>query len=487
MHKFNFPVLTFSTKGNVKVSSRDLKVSLVRVSGGKVVSVAQEYEGMKDLLSTAVGDSYLFKHGDKKVLLVNVGLAEKERKAEELIAKAIAAVPDNIKTIGLDLGGDAQVDWSILTSELLVQLKTNWSVKKSDDSKGVVIKHIYLGDFSCADKIHQIESGLALGKVKSWVQQMVSMPANYLTPKKFANEIALFLKENDLEGKIKFEAHGEAWALKENMGSFYGVAKGSREELQFIEMSYLGAQSGEEAPIVLVGKGVMFDTGGISLKPSKGMGDMKGDMAGAASAVASIMYAALMGLPLNVVSLAPCCENMPDGNAVKPGDVLIAKNGKSIEVVNTDAEGRLVLADALVYAQKFNGRYTIDMATLTGACITAIGYEYSGLFTEDEELGYALLSSGDEAKDWAWHLPMDSDLHKGMLKSKVADMSNSSEGAQGAGATNGAIFLKEFAPEKGWAHLDIAGVSEVRGSGNPTARPVGLIAKFLEGVASGTI
>lgn len=471
MHNFNFPTLMTTSNDNA-----DVNVYLARVKDGKVVKIASDVEQVKDMVSGKVGDSYFCKVSDKKILVINVGLEGVESKVEELIAKALAELSDNVESINLNLSGESDIDYHILASELMVKMKTGWTLKGG--KKNAVSKTVSL-DCGCSS----IKSGVVLGQVKSWVQKMVSMPSNYLTPVKFEKEIQDFLAENKLEGLIDFQAHGQDWVLNEKMGSFYGVAKGSSEELRFMELSYKGGKL-EDKPIVLVGKGITFDTGGISLKPSKGMGDMKGDMAGAASAIASIFYAAMLKLPLNVITLAPCCENMPSGNAVKPGDVLVAKNGKTIEVVNTDAEGRLVLADALVYAQKFNGKYVIDMATLTGACITAIGYEYTGLFTEDDELGTLILESGGRAKDWAWHLPMDSDLHKGMLKSAVADMSNSSEGAQGAGATNGAIFLKEFAPETGWAHLDIAGVSEVRGSGNPTGRPVGLIANMLNVLAN---
>ena len=457
-HNFNFPKIVSNFQDKV-----DIHVRTYRVKNGKVISPVDEY--LVNILPTVPGESFINKGTNQ--LYLNVCLGENDKSIEEKIAQSLKKLPDSIKTIYLSQE-ELELNYTILASEVMLALKNNWSAKKQE--KELINRTIEInGD---------VEKGVALGKVKSWVQKVVSMPANYLTPENFAKEVDDFISDNQLLGKLNYTAYDEEWVLNEQMGSFYAVAKGSHEKLKFLELIYNGGKEGEQ-PLVLVGKGITFDTGGISLKPSKGMGDMKGDMAGAASVCASIFYAALLDLPLNVVSLAPCCENMPDGKAVKPGDVVTAKNGKTIEVINTDAEGRLVLADALVYAQKFNGEYTIDVATLTGACITAIGYNYTGLFTEDDKLGVMLLNAGVDSKDYAWHLPMDSDFHKVMLKSNVADISNSSEGAQGAGATNGAIFLKEFAPENGWAHLDIAGVSEVRGSGNPTGRPVGLITEFM--------
>jgi leucyl aminopeptidase len=207
------------------------------------------------------------------------------------------------------------------------------------------------------------------------------------------------------------------------------------------------------------------------------MASLKGDMAGAATSLGAILYAAKNKLPINLVSILACCENMPGSNSLKPGDVITAMNGTTIEVIDTDAEGRLVLADALLYSQDFKSKYTIDMATLTGACVVALGHVHTGMFSEDEKLIDKLSEASKNIKDKVWQLPMEED-HEEMLDSKVADISNLCIG-KGAGAQNGAIFLKRFAPDKGWCHLDIAGTSASK-AGEATSRPMPLISEFLD-------
>jgi leucyl aminopeptidase len=247
-------------------------------------------------------------------------------------------------------------------------------------------------------------------------------------------------------------------------------------------MHYKG-RGAPTAPIVLVGKGVTFDTGGISLKPGAAMDEMKFDMCGAASVFGAVKTAARLALPLHVVGIVPAVENMPGGNATRPGDVVTSMSGQTIEVLNTDAEGRLALADALTYAERFRPECVIDIATLTGACVIALGNVTSGLMANDDALAEELLACGTASGDRAWRLPMFEE-YQDQLKSNFADMSNL--GGKPAGAITAGCFLSRFARGYRWAHLDIAGTNAVSGDAKgATGRPVPLLAEFLINRASG--
>jgi leucyl aminopeptidase len=248
------------------------------------------------------------------------------------------------------------------------------------------------------------------------------------------------------------------------------VAKGSAEPLRFITLRYEGAGKGD-APIVLVGKGITFDTGGISIKPSAEMDEMKYDMGGAASVLGTFRALAELKPAVNVIGLIPSCENMPDGASYKPGDILTSMSGQTIEVLNTDAEGRLILCDALSYAERFKPRAVIDVATLTGACVVALGGVRSGLFATDDDLAQQLLAAGDAALDPCWRLPLDDEYAEG-LKSNFADVANVA--GRAGGAVVAAKFLHRFTQNYPWAHLDIAGTAWKGGSAKgSTGRPVG--------------
>ncbi len=265
--------------------------------------------------------------------------------------------------------------------------------------------------------------------------------------------------------------------IKENMGSFWSVAKGSVEDPYLVELSYFGAADKEAAPVVLVGKGITFDTGGISIKPSGAMDEMKGDMGGAAAVFGAMKALCEAELPLYVVGLVASVENMPDGNAIRPGDILKTMSGKTVEVLNTDAEGRLILCDALTYATRYQPQAVIDMATLTGAIVVALGGVRSGLFSNDDALADALFRAGEAARDPAWRMPLDPEYRE-MLRSPFADIPNIS-GVRDAGAVTAAAYLSEFV-DYPWAHLDIAG-SAFKSSGpkGGTGRPVGLLLEYF--------
>jgi leucyl aminopeptidase len=303
---------------------------------------------------------------------------------------------------------------------------------------------------------------------KEWANR----PANHATPRQLA-EAARALARHP---RIRCQVLGPREVARLKMGAFMAVAQGSREPLRFIVLHYQGA-SKDAAPTVLVGKGITFDTGGISIKPAAEMDEMKFDMSGAASVLGVFEALGQLQPALNVVGLIPACENMPDGGAIKPGDVVTSMSGQTIEILNTDAEGRLILCDALSYAERYRPRAVVDIATLTGACVIALGHVRSGLFSTDDELAQQLLAAGEAAQDLAWRMPLDEDYAEG-LKTNFADVANVA--GRAAGAVTAAKFLQRFAGKYSWAHLDIAGTAWKSGAAKgATGRPVGLLLQFL--------
>lgn len=297
-------------------------------------------------------------------------------------------------------------------------------------------------------------------------------PANHATPTHLVGVAQALAKF----AKIKCTVHDAADLARLGMGALLAVARGSVEPPAFIELRYSGAPK-SVAPSVLIGKGITFDSGGISIKPAAEMDEMKFDMCGAASVLGVFRALAQLKPNINVVGLIPTCENLPSGQALKPGDVVTSLNGTTIEVLNTDAEGRLILCDALSYAQRFAPAAVIDIATLTGACVIALGGVRSGLFCNDPALRDALLQAGERALDLAWPLPLDDDYAEG-LKSSFADVANVA--GRPAGAVTAAKFLQRFAPPAPWAHLDIAGTAWKSGAQKgATGRPVGLLVNYL--------
>ncbi len=303
---------------------------------------------------------------------------------------------------------------------------------------------------------------------KEWANR----PANLATP------TALAQAAQDLAAlpKIRCTVLGPREVAKLGMGAFMAVAQGSEQALRFVVLHYDGAAK-SHAPTVLVGKGITFDSGGISIKPSAEMDEMKFDMAGAASVLGVFQALSVLKPAINVVGLIAACENLPSGRAVKPGDVVTSMSGKTIEILNTDAEGRLILCDALTYAQRFNPSAVIDIATLTGACMVALGAVRSGLFASTDALASALLGAGEASHDTCWRLPLDEEYSEG-LKTNFADIAN--VGGRAGGAITAAKFLQQFAEKYPWAHLDIAGTAWKSGAQKgATGRPVGLLVEYL--------
>ena len=297
-------------------------------------------------------------------------------------------------------------------------------------------------------------------------------PANHATPKHLG-EVAKSLAKFP---KVKADVMGPKEVAKLGMGSFMAVAQGSSEPLRFIVLRYNGAGR-TESPVVLVGKGITFDSGGISIKPSAEMDEMKFDMCGAASVLGTFRALAELQPKVNVVGLIAACENLPSSRAVKPGDVVTSMSGQTIEILNTDAEGRLVLCDALTYAERFNPRAVVDIATLTGACVVALGAVRSGFFTSNDALANALRSAGESSQDLVWQMPLDDEYAEG-LKTNFADVANVA--GRMAGAITAAKFLQRFAKKYPWAHIDIAGTAWKSGiAKGATGRPVGLLLDYL--------
>jgi leucyl aminopeptidase len=260
------------------------------------------------------------------------------------------------------------------------------------------------------------------------------------------------------------------------MGSFLGVAQGSLEPPKLIVMQHLKGKKSQK-PVALVGKGITFDTGGISLKPGSDMDEMKYDMCGAASVLGTFKAIGELDLAINAVAIIPTCDNMPSGNALKPGDILTSMSGQTIEVLNTDAEGRLILCDALTYAERFEPSTVVDIATLTGACVIALGHHASAVFSNQDALAHELIAAGEAAHDRAWHMPMWDD-YQGQLDSNFADMANI--GGRAGGSITAACFLSRYAKKYDWAHLDIAGTAWKSGKEKGgTGRPVPLLTTFL--------
>ncbi len=299
-----------------------------------------------------------------------------------------------------------------------------------------------------------------------------NLPANVCTPSYLARTAQrLSRKHRSLQTRIVNEAEMK----KLGMRSLLSVTAGTVEPAKLIVMHYKGA--GRDAPVVLVGKGITFDAGGISLKPGPGMDEMKYDMCGAASVIATMAAVAALKLPINVTAVVPTCENLPSGTATRPGDIVKSMSGQTIEILNTDAEGRLILCDALTYARRFKPATMIDVATLTGACVIALGHHRTAVMSNNEALAEAILDAGIAADDRAWHMPM-ADEYEQQLKSNFADFAN--VGGRDGGAVTAACFLGKFTKGIDWAHLDIAGTAWRSGSRKgSTGRPVPLLTEYL--------
>ncbi|MEY5097700.1 MAG: hypothetical protein RJA36_419 [Pseudomonadota bacterium] len=396
------------------------------------------------------------------------GSAAQARKAASAALGVLKGA--KVRTLGVYAGSLPEAAVKALVQSVAEASYVYTSTKSK--AEGRTIRHVDVGVTDAAAVRAGFELACAAVRGVELAKEWANRPANHATPTHLADAAQQLARKPHLSAEIL----GPKEVEQLGMGAFLAVAQGSEQPLRFIVLKYQGAAKAV-APVVLVGKGITFDTGGISLKPAAEMDEMKFDMGGAASVLGTFAALAELKPALNVVGLIPACENMPSGRAVKPGDVVTSMSGQTIEILNTDAEGRLILCDALTYAQRFEPRALVDIATLTGACVIALGGVRAGMFANRDELAQRLHEAGEASLDLCWRMPLDDDYAEG-LKSNFADMGNVA-GRQ-AGVVTAAKFLQKFAGEAPWAHLDIAGVAWKSGAAKgATGRPVGLLLQFL--------
>lgn len=404
----------------------------------------------------ATAETTLFDGGLKKLVLVGVGKAEKLGNDDWLriggAALAAAKTADIQVMLTLPeqtVAGDEAADFALGMMLGNYEFNKYKTKKDAETKKKDANVTICVADTAAAEAAYATATAIAEGVVIA--RDLVNEPANILGPDEFAAEA----KKLENLG-VKIEVLDENELKKLGMGALLGVAQGSVRQPRLVVMEWNGAES-KDKPVAFVGKGVVFDTGGISIKPAQNMEDMKGDMGGAAAVVGLMHTLAARKAKVNAVGVIGLVENMPDGNAQRPGDIVTSMSGQTIEVINTDAEGRLVLADALHYTvDRFDPRFMINLATLTGAVMVALGTHHAGLFSNDDELADQLYDAGQSTGEKLWRLPLAKSYDK-MIDSKFADMKNSS--GRLAGSVTAAQFLKRFVGETAWAHLDIAGTA----------------------------
>ena len=365
---------------------------------------------------------------------------------------------------------------AIAAGRAIYRYDATLSEKRNDDVKLKKVT-LWVARNQAAEAQRGLRDGRAIANGMNLTRLLGDLPPNICTPTYLGNTAKKLAKEfKNLKAEVLSQKQIEAL----NMGSFLSVARGSYEPPAFIVLKHNGSKASAKkakAPIVLVGKGITFDAGGISLKPAANMDEMKYDMCGAASVLGTLRAVAELELERDVIGIIPACENLPSGRANKPGDIVTSMSGQTIEILNTDAEGRLVLCDALTYAERFKPAAVIDIATLTGACIVALGHVNTGLFSQNDELADGLLQAGREANDTAWRLPMD-DAYQEQLRSNFADVANI--GGPPAGSVTAACFLSRFTKNYPWAHLDIAGTAWRSGKDKgASGRPVPLLVQYL--------
>jgi len=417
----------------------------------------------------------------ERVLLVGLGKEVGRKEYREAVRSAMSVLQDTGAKEAWMFLADVPVRGTDATwkARHLVQAASEAAYRfehmKSKKPEAKPLNRIVLGAVGRTGQA-SLEHGLAEGRSTAagmaLARDLGNLPGNVCTPTHLADAAIRLGKEWRLGVEVLEKRDME----RLGMGAMLSVARGSRQPPKFIVIRHTGRPK-KSKPVVLVGKGITFDTGGISIKPSAEMDEMKFDMCGAASVLGTLRAVAEMDLGLNVIGIIPTTENMPGGAASKPGDIVTSMSGQTIEILNTDAEGRLVLCDALTYAERFDPQAVIDIATLTGACVIALGHVCSGLFSNDEQLARELLAAGEEAWDRAWQLPLWDDYQE-QLKSNFADFANI--GGRAAGSVTAACFLARFTKRYHWAHLDIAGTAWRSGKEKgATGRPIPLLTSFL--------
>lgn len=473
---------------NFELKTLDLAGAANEKCDALIVLLNQSFKPGKNVLSTLVAQT--LKAGDletkpgKSLLLyrpagvaasrvVLAGAGDGSAKAvRQAVAAAVAAVKA-VKLKKLVICFATLPPEDAVRAAVMVAAEASYVfITTKSKPEGRTIQRVMMGLPTALKFKPVFEQAVAAVAGIEFAKEWANRPANYATPTLLAGAARSLTKFPH----IKCEVLGPKEVGKLAMGSFMAVARGSEEPLRFIVLRYEGTIK-TAAPTVLVGKGITFDSGGISIKPAAEMDEMKFDMSGAASVLGVFRALAELKPAINVVGLIPACENLLNGRALKPGDVVTSMSGQTIEILNTDAEGRLVLCDALTYAERFKPRAVVDIATLTGACMIALGGVRSGLFSSNDELAAALSLAGETALDLCWRLPLDDDYAEG-LKTNFADVANVA--GRAGGAITAAKFLQRFTDKFPWAHLDIAGTAWKSGAAKgATGRPVALLLEYL--------
>ncbi len=492
----DFSIKAFDTK-NAAAAAKTGCVAVAVFENKKLSQVAKDLDQGGEIsaalksgdISGKAGSTLLLRgvSGAAAARVLLVGMGNDETVSEKSFTSAVHATLKAFASLGATDAIIAfpmtdvkarDVSWAVRT----VVCAAHESVFRTDAQKSkkdpapTGVRKIALAVAATAQAKLALAQAIAIAKGMDLTKELGNLSANVCTPSYLANTARKLARDYKFDVEVLERKQLEA--LK--MGSFLSVTNGSDEPPKFIVLKHMGGKA-KDAPVVLVGKGITFDTGGISIKPGPGMDEMKYDMCGAASVLGTFRAIGEMGLKLNVIGVIATCENMPSGRATKPGDIVTSMNGLTIEVLNTDAEGRLVLCDALTYCERFNPAAVVDIATLTGACIVALGNHNSGLFTRADEahekLAAELLAAGKQASDTAWRLPIE-EAYNEQLKSNFADLANI--GTPGGASVTAACFLENFTRKYTWAHLDIAGTAwKSGGAKGATGRPVPLLATFL--------
>jgi leucyl aminopeptidase len=453
-----------------------------------VMLVAENFKPGKDTLSTLAGEAIKARDLDTKagkllqayrsagiaaprVVLAGCGDASGRKVHTAVVAAMGALRTSGAKRVVICLPESAKDD--ALRAAVLATAESSYVyVATKSKPEGRELQRVVIGVTDAASRKTAFTAAQAAANGIEFARELGNLPPNHATPTRLGEEAKKLAKAHGLQCEVL----GPKEVAKLGMGSFMAVAQGSDQPLRFIVLKHMGGSAGD-APVVLVGKGITFDSGGISIKPAQDMDEMKYDMGGAASVLGTFRAIGELKPAINVIGLIPSCENMPDGRSVKPGDIVASMSGQTIEILNTDAEGRLILCDALTYAERFKPRAVVDIATLTGACVVALGGVRSGLFASNDALAQSLMQAGDVAMDPCWRMPLDDEYADG-LKSNFADVANVA--GRAGGAVTAAKFLHRFAGAYPWAHLDIAGTAwKSGGAKGSTGRPVGLLFQYL--------
>ena len=473
---------------NFELKTLDLAGAALEKHDALVVLLTQDFKPGKDAISTVTAQA--LKSGDlepkagkllamyrqggvaaTRTVLAHAGAGASKEVRQAVVAAITAVKSDKLKKITICFANQPSDDAVRAAVSAAADASYVYTSTKSKP-QGRTVQRVVLGLPSTMAYQAIFDQTVATVAGVEMAKEWANRPANYATPTLLASAARSLAKLP----KVSCEVLGPKEVAKLKMGAFMAVAQGSDEPLKFIVLRYQGAAK-TAVPVVLVGKGITFDSGGISIKPSAEMDEMKYDMSGAASVLGVFKALSELKPSINVVGLIPACENLLNGSAVKPGDVVTSMSGQTIEILNTDAEGRLVLCDALTYAERFKPSAVIDIATLTGACVVALGGVRTGLFSNDEALVGALNAAGEASSDLCWRMPLDDDYAEG-LKTNFADVANVA--GRAGGAVTAAKFLQRFTTKFPWAHLDIAGTAWKSGAAKgATGRPVPLLLQYL--------